>query len=69
MEFYKDRTKSPGQRAEDLLGQAPLRSVYEVLGELAARTIRIAIARGEIMRTRDVIDGRVVRDSEGGYDL
>ena len=46
--------------AEDLLGQAPLRSVYEVLGELAARTLRIAIARGETMRTRDVIDGRVV---------
>lgn len=47
-------------RAEELVGQAPLRSVYEVLGELAVRTIRIAIARREMMRTRDVIDGRVV---------
>ena len=54
------RITAQTSRAEDLLGQAPLRSVYEVLGELAARTIRIAIARGEIMRTRDVIDGRVV---------
>lgn len=47
-------------RAEDLLQQPPLRSVYEVLGELAARTIRIAIARRENMRTRDVIDGCMV---------
>lgn len=47
-------------RAEDLLQQPPLRSIYEVLGELAARTIRIAIARHENMRTRDVIDGCTV---------
>ena len=47
-------------RAEDLLRQLPLRSIYEVLGELAARTIRIAIQRHENMRTRDVIDGCTV---------
>lgn len=47
-------------RAEDLLGQPALRPIYEVLGELAARTVRIAIARGETMRTRDVIDGHTV---------
>lgn len=47
-------------RAEDLLRQLPLRSIYEVLGELAARTIRIAIQRHENMRTRDIIDGCTV---------
>ncbi len=47
-------------RAEDLLQQPPLRSIYEVLGELAARTIRIAIERRESMRTRDMIDGCMV---------
>lgn len=48
------------ERAQDLLRQEPLRSLYEVLGELAARAIRIAIARHEIMRTRDTLDGRTV---------
>lgn len=47
-------------RAEELLQQPPLRSIYEVLGELAARTVRIAIQRHENMRTRDVIDGCTV---------
>ena len=47
-------------RAEELLRQPPLRSIYEVLGELAARTIRIAIRRHENMRTRDIIDGCTV---------
>ena len=41
-------------RAEELLRQPPLRSIYEVLGELAARTIRIAIRRHENMRTRAI---------------
>lgn len=49
------------QRAEELLGQKPLRSVYEVLGELPVRTIQIAIARREMMCTRDVVDGIRVR--------
>ena len=48
------------ERAEDLLQQPPLRSIYEVLGELAVRTVQIAIDRRETMRTRDVIDGCTV---------
>lgn len=47
-------------RAEHILCQSPMQTVYEVLGELAAHTIRVAIDYGETMRTRDVIDGHMV---------
>ena len=33
MEFYKDRTKSPGQRAEDLLGRMTLDRVFGQLNQ------------------------------------
>lgn len=48
------------ERAQDLLQQTPLQPLYEVLGELAVRTMQIAIARHEIMRTRDTLDGRTI---------
>lgn len=44
------------RRAEDLLQQTPLQSLYEVLGEWAIRTIKIAIEQHEIMHTRDTLD-------------
>ena len=46
MEFYKDRTKSPGQRAEDLLGRMTLR---EKVGQLNQRLygFRIYERRGD----------------------